>query len=561
MLRKIIYFAFCTIILTSTICVLGETVSTEKWVGTNYTPAYACNQVQFWHDFRSDSVVKELDAAKKYFALNTLRVYLHPINFEQDKENFFKNLESFIQICAARKIKPGFTFFDDCHRHENIYLDKPTEPIKGYHNGRWAASPQDRDRDLNNLDRYKPYIQEIIGKYKNDNRILWWETFNEPNMKSKWSVEMRKASYKFAKEINPKQPIICCWDESPETDIVNVHNYTVDFKQWDRQTELNPSKGCMFTEAGARWFAPRQNSGEPVDVIRWLEYRKSQNKYTPGVYLCWELMVGNSNCRWYWETPQNSPEPTVPWCGLMWSDCTPVSLAESEAIRKYITGKSNALLFDDFTKTNFSTTAATTNNPENIGKWRIYSNQKNQYSFEPNVNKLESNSIQIANDKVWNNSHDDYILECRTMLLSENGNAGLIFRVNDLGNNGVDDFNGYYVGFDKNTLYLGKMKKQSQNIDSNKINQPSWNELQRFDLNKLECKVTLGVWNQIRIAVKGNQIRVWFNRMHESTDKENGLRINYTDNNSPVQKGTVGMRTFKCNANFDNIIVCPNDNL
>jgi hypothetical protein len=29
-------------------------VQTEKWVGTNYTPAYACNQVQFWHDFRAD---------------------------------------------------------------------------------------------------------------------------------------------------------------------------------------------------------------------------------------------------------------------------------------------------------------------------------------------------------------------------------------------------------------------------------------------------------------------------------------------------------------------------
>jgi hypothetical protein len=65
------------------------------------------------------------------------------------------------------------------------------------------------------------------------------------------------------------------------------------------------------------------------------------------------------------------------------------------------------------------------------------------------------------------------------------------------------------------------------------------------------------VWNQIRVEVKGNQIRVWFNRMHESADKENGLRITHTDTESPILQGTIGMRTFQCNANFDNIIVCP----
>jgi hypothetical protein len=529
----------------------AEPVATEKWVGTNYTPAYACNQVQFWRDFRTDIVEKELAAANKYFALNTLRVYLHPINFEQDKKNFFKNLETFISICNKHGIKPGFTFFDDCHRHEGIYLDKPTEPVKGYHNGRWAASPQDRDRDVNNLERYKPYLQDIIGKYKNDDRILWWETFNEPN-DSEWSVAMRKAAYKFAKEVNPSQPVICCWDESPETDIVNAHNYTVDFKQWDRQTELNPAKGSVFTEAGARWYAPRPNNGEPVDVIRWLESRKRQNKYVPGVYLCWELMVGNSNCRWYWGTPENTPESTMPWCGLLWSDCTPVSLAEAEAVREYVTGETAALFFDDFSKIEIDNAPVPDKKNEKSGKWRLYPDTKDRPSFVPDVRKLEPNHIQVADSDLWNNSWEDYVLEGCVMLTEKQGNAGLIFRANDLGNNGVDDFNGYYVGFDTQTLYLGKMTKPVPATDNK-----AWKELQRFDLSKLDCKVVPNVWNQIRVAVKGNQIRVWFNRMHESADKENGLRINCIDNDSPNLRGTVGMRTFQCHANFDNIIVCP----
>ena len=50
-------------------------------------------------------------------------------------------------------------------------------------------------------------------------------------------------------------------------------------------------------------------------------------------------MVGNSNCRWYWGTQHGTPEQTIPWCGLMWPDATPVSLAEAEAIRHHVTGE------------------------------------------------------------------------------------------------------------------------------------------------------------------------------------------------------------------------------
>ena len=54
---------------------------TDGRAGSNYTPAYAVNQVQFWHDFRPEVVNRELAAARTYFGISTLRVYLHDINF------------------------------------------------------------------------------------------------------------------------------------------------------------------------------------------------------------------------------------------------------------------------------------------------------------------------------------------------------------------------------------------------------------------------------------------------------------------------------------------------
>jgi hypothetical protein len=508
----------------------AEPYQTADWVGSNYTPAYCVNQVQLWHDFRPDVIERELAAAKKYFGINTLRVYLHNIPYDAEKEKFLANIEKFLVICDRHGIRPGFVFFDDCHRHEGIFLDKPTTPIKGYHNGRWAACPQDRDRNPKNFERFKPYIQDVVTAHRDDKRVLWWEIFNEPN-RSEYSKKLRKLGYDWAKELKPTQPVMACWNDNEATDIVDAHNYGADFRGWDRQTEMNPAKGCVFTEAGARWYAPRPSNGEPCEVIHWLTTRKKAGKYVPGVYLCWELMVGNSNCRWYWGTKQGTPEPTVPWCGLMWPDATPVSLAEAEAIRRWTTGKRQALLFDDFQDVPPS--------PPRPG-WKTYGEPAATGS---GVLKLKSGVKMIAGDPGWK----DYGLEAVVMLQGEGGNAGLVFRVNDPGD-GHDALRGYYVGFDTKKLYLGKMNN-------------NWQPLATFDLAKLDCKVVPGVWNQIRIAAEGPRIRVWFDRMHPSEDETQGLRIDYTDKKDPILSGAVGVRAHAVGAEFDNVIALPIDAL
>ncbi len=505
----------------------GEAWQTAQWVGANYTAAYAVNQVQFWHDFRAKVIEREMAAAKKYFGATSLRVYLHNINFDREKATFLANIESFLKICDRNGIRPGFVFFDDCHRHKDIFLDKPTTPIKGYHNGRWAACPQDRDRDPGNIEKFKPYIQEVMRPHLKDKRVLWWEIFNEPR-RSKYSSQLRKAAYRWAKQLKPTQPVMSCWNDNEATDIVDAHNYRAAFGGWDRQTDLNPAKGCVFTEAGARWYAPRPSNGEPCEVVSWLRSRKRQKKYVPGVYMCWELMVGNSNCRWYWGTKRGAPEPTVPWCGLMWPDATPVSLAEAEAVRSYVTGKSQALFFDDFQ----SAPAAAQNRPG----WKTYGAPS---PARRRVLAVPSGTKMVAGRADWT----DYVLEAVVMLKKNAGSAGLIFRVNDPG---PARFRGYYVGFDTKALHLGKMS-------------PGWQPLVKFDLKGLDCKVVPGVWNQIRVAVKGGRIRVWFNRMHPSSDKARGLRIDYTDRTRPVLSGAIGVRARGTEAWFDNVVVLPID--
>ena len=509
---------------------------TDGLIGTNYTPAYAVNQVQFWHDFRADVVDRELAATSKYFGISTLRVYLHDINFFQEKQVLMANLETFLDICAKHSIRPGFVFFDGCHRHEGILLDEPTEPIAGYHNGRWAQSPQARDIDKNNLDKFKAYVQEIIRTHRTDPRVLFWEIHNEPPPGDEYRDRLKRAGYAWAKEVKPTQPVLNCekgrmgWADCEVTDIVDAHLYQSDLPAWDRMADANSEKGTVITEAGARWYAPRRNFGEPCGVLRWLQDRRAAEKSTPGVYLCWELMVGNSHCRWHWVDTPGASEPTVPWCGLMWPDATPVSLAEAEAIRSYVTGRTRATFFDDFQDAP---------PPPSRRGWTAYA--KSNLS-DGGYLSLEPGCKMIAGDREWT----DYVFEGQVMLKSEQrGNAGLVFRVNDAGA-GHDQMHGYYVGLDTRKLYLGKMKN-------------NWQPLAEFDLGKLECDVQLDVWNQIRVAVEGPRIRVWLNRMHPSIDPARGLRIDFTDEDEPILSGAIGVRAHLIPAWFDNIVVLPID--
>ena len=508
----------------------AEPIQTQRWVGSNYTPAYAVNAVQLWHDFRPEIIEKELAAAHRYFGLTSLRVYLHNIPHEAEKEALLARIDEFLTLCDRHGIRPGFVFFDDCWNHKGVELESKS-PVKGRHNGRWAACPQDKHRTDEHLPRLKAYVQDVVGAHRRDKRVLWWEIFNEPNRRSAYSTRLRKEAYAWAKELAPVQPVISCWNDNEATDIVDAHNYRADFAAWDRQADLNPAKGAVFTEAGARWYAPRPSNGEPVEVVHWLKRRRAAGKYVPGVYLCWELMVGNSHCRWYWGTKDATPEPTVPWCGLMWPDATPVSLAEAEAVRSYVTGRRRTLFFDDFQDAP---------PPPIRAGWTAYGAAGTKGS---GVLTLPPGVKMIAGDSEWT----DYVLEGVVMLKGEGGNAGLVFRVNDPGP-GFDQMRGYYVGFDTKRLYLGKMAN-------------NWQPLAEYDLGRLDCRVVTGVWNLIRVAAEGPRIRVWFNRMHPSADTERGLRIDYTDRKDPILAGSVGVRAHRIEAWFDNVIVLPPDAL
>src|SRR6476620_6698991 len=78
----------------------------QPWfVGANYTPAYAINQLEMWQAETFDPAVidKELAWAKS-LGFNSMRVFLHHLLWEQDKEGLLKRMDQFLAIAEKHGI-------------------------------------------------------------------------------------------------------------------------------------------------------------------------------------------------------------------------------------------------------------------------------------------------------------------------------------------------------------------------------------------------------------------------------------------------------------------------
>ena len=229
-------------------------------VGGNYIPASAINQLEMWQaeTFDPQRIDFELQRASEV-GMNTMRVFLHDLAWKQDKNGFFKRIDEFLAIADKHGIKPMFVIFDGVW---NPYpkAGKQPEPVPRVHNSGWVQSPGiEILADSKKQDELKEYVQAVISRYKNDDRVLAWDLFNEadnangshfgsdsqfpdmsPQDKMDKALELLEKSFLWAREINPSQPLtVCVWKEpdyleTPDkiekfsldnSDIISFHSY------------------------------------------------------------------------------------------------------------------------------------------------------------------------------------------------------------------------------------------------------------------------------------------------------------------------------------------------
>jgi hypothetical protein len=231
--------------------------SEQGWlVGSNYIPATAINELEMWQadTFDPQRIDLELGWAEG-LGMNTMRVFLHDLLWQQDAAGFRQRIDAFLKIAAKHKIRPMFVLFDSCW-DPSPRLGKQRPPMPGVHNSGWVQSPGAKAlEDPAQYARLETYVKGVVGAFANDKRILAWDIWNEPdNLNSNSYGRLEPANkialvlallpqaFEWARSQHPRQPLTSgVWTgdwSAPEkltpiekaqldlSDVVSFHNYS-----------------------------------------------------------------------------------------------------------------------------------------------------------------------------------------------------------------------------------------------------------------------------------------------------------------------------------------------
>jgi len=336
--------------------------SQQPWpVGANFLPSTAINQLEMWQaaTFDPTTIDRELGWAQG-IGMNTMRVFLHNLLWQQDPAGFKQRIDIFLTIAARHHIRPIFVLFDSCW-DPDPRLGPQHPPIPGVHNSGWVQSPG-RAMLENSADypKLKAYVQGVVGAFANDPRILAWDVWNEPdntnggsynkeepNNKVQLVLALLPQAFAWARAENPSQPLTSgVWRgdwSAPDkldamervqienSDIVTFHNYSwpEDFER--RVEELKQfHRPIICTEYMAR------GAGSIIDTILPLA-----RKYHVGA-INWGLVAGKSQTYLPWDSWQHPyvlSQPPVWFHDLFYPSGLPYRRREAEIIRDLTSGK------------------------------------------------------------------------------------------------------------------------------------------------------------------------------------------------------------------------------
>jgi Cellulase (glycosyl hydrolase family 5) len=333
----------------------------QPWlVGSNYIPATAINELEMWQadTFDPQRIDTELGWAQS-IGLNTMRVFLHDLLWQQDPEGFKKRIDIFLGIAAKHHIKPLFVLFDSCW-DPNPNLGKQHEPRPGVHNSGWVQSPGAKAlQDPQQYPRLEGYVKGVVGAFAKDDRILGWDVWNEPDNDNQGSygqlepankAELVQALlpkvFQWARAAGATQPLTSgVWKgdwSSPDklgamekiqtglSDVISFHNYDKPEEFEKRVIWLQPyHRPIICTEYMARGNGSTFQGTLPI-----------AKKYKVAA-INWGLVAGKTQTFLPWDSwkhPYTDRQPAIWFHEIFRTNGQPYNKDEVEFIRS-ITGR------------------------------------------------------------------------------------------------------------------------------------------------------------------------------------------------------------------------------
>ncbi|HEY3840699.1 MAG TPA: cellulase family glycosylhydrolase [Bryobacteraceae bacterium] len=329
----------------------------QPWlVGANYIPATAINELEMWQadSFDPARIDKELGWAE-HIGMNTMRVFLHDLLYEQDAAGFRSRMDKFLTIAHKHGIRPVFVLFDSCW-DPAPQLGKQRAPKPGVHNSGWVQSPGAKAlQDPSQCDRLEAYVKGVIGAFASDKRVLAWDVWNEPNNTNTSSYGTLEPAnkvdlvygllgkvFEWARAAGPSQPLTSGvwkgdWSDDyslgrmdklqlENSDVISFHNYDspTEFEKRVKWLERY-HRPLICTEYMARGNGSFFEGSLPVAAVHHV------------AMINWGLVQGKTqtNLPWdSWQQPYVGREPSIWFHEVFRTDGTPYQAEEAEYIRR-----------------------------------------------------------------------------------------------------------------------------------------------------------------------------------------------------------------------------------
>ena len=336
----------------------------QPWlVGANYIPRDAINQLEMWQaaSFNPREIDQELGWAQG-IGMNTMRVFLHDLLWQQDPRGFQQRVNIFLAIAAKHHIRPVFVLFDSCW-DPNPKLGPQHPPIPGVHNSGWVQSPgMAALRDPSQYLRLEAYVKGVVGAFGNDPRVLAWDVWNEPdngNDANYGKLKSEKSKNELVAELLPQ---VFAWARSQHP--IQPLTSGVFYGEWNDPTALKPVQKIQIDESDVLSF---HNYGWPEDFEKHIvELRKYRRPILCTEYMArgagslfdldlpialkyhvaainWGLVNGKTqtNLPWdSWQRPYVLIQPTVWFHDIFHPDGKPYRQHEADLILR-LTSRAN----------------------------------------------------------------------------------------------------------------------------------------------------------------------------------------------------------------------------
>ena len=309
----------------------------QPWlVGCNFIPSTAINELEMWQaeTFDMTTIDRELGWAHS-IGMNVVRVFLHNIPWQTDAKGFRQRIGTYLMIAGRNHIKTIFVLFDDCW-NENPQPGKQPKPKPGVHNSGWVQCPgKQMHNDSSSWGKLEDYVKDILSTFKNDNRVLLWDLYNEPGNSNynETSLPLLKKVFEWAWTVRPLQPLTCgIWYDNKNlneyqlahSDIISFHNYSkAEELEKEIQTLLQKDRPLICTEYMARTKSSKFETHLPIF-----------KKYQVGA-INWGLVAGKTNTIYQWDTPvPDGSEPAIWFHDIFRKNGKPFDEKETQLIKQ-----------------------------------------------------------------------------------------------------------------------------------------------------------------------------------------------------------------------------------